>query len=173
MATEISKLTRERVWREMFNAERYVQYYSMLTNRFTLRHRIVRFVLVVGASIAVVSTLPEVPWGVGLLGAVVLVGVTTFDFIWDYGTRAALAHAISLECNVIQKDYERLWWSLERKRIEEQDCQEQLSQLTMRTIAAGALLTDTDTKLNEKAQDKAFKVLSNRGVKHVGREATT
>ena len=147
MDNKVTDHIRNRVWQEMFDAERHVQYYEMLTNRLTL-WRSIRFLLVVGASLAVVSTVPAVPWFIGLIGAVVLVIFTTIDLAWDFGTRAALSHAISLECAVISRDYDQLWSRIETEKASEHECHDQLGQLTMRVIAATSLLADTDRGVN-------------------------
>ena len=161
------------MWQEMLALARYMSYYELLTNRYSFRNRLVRAFLVAGATLAVGSAIPSVHWLVGVSGAVLLVAATTVDLVWDWSTRAALAHAISLECAVISKDYDHLWSQVETKRIDEDTCHLRIHQLSMRAIAAASQLADTDRTLNKQAQRAAYKILENKWGDSSGRRTET
>ena len=157
--TPVTEHTKDRLWGEMWDAARYVQYYEMQTNRLSRWSKIVRFFVLVGAALAVGSAFELLPRQFGIGGGLLLLSLTAFDLIWDWGTKAALSHAINLECCVIEKDYDALYSLVQTGQIGEQECQARINQLAMRVIAAAAQLSETDKRLNRKAQDAATKVL--------------
>ena len=161
--TPVTEHTKDRIWEEMWDVARYVQYYEMNTNRLSCWSKSVRFASLLGAAGAVSVALNDaVPTWIGVFGAISLLVLTAVDLIWDWGTRAALSHAISLECCVIEKDYEILWSQVKTNSIGESESQAKVNQLAMRIIAATSQLTETDKSLNRKAQEAATKVLAQR-----------
>lgn len=160
--TAVTEHTKDRLWEEMWDVARYVQYYAMQTNRLARWNKVVRFCILVGAALAVGSTADLLPAVYGIAGGLTLLVLTAVDFIWDWGTKAALSHAISLECCVIEKDYESLWSQVKTEQIGDRACQEQINHLAMRVMAATAQLSETDRGLNRKAQEAAAKVLADR-----------
>ena len=160
--TAVTEHTKDRLWEEMWDVARYVQYYEMQTNWLARWNKIVRFFILVGAALAVGSTADLLPAGYGIVGGLALLVLTAVDLIWNWGAKAALSHAISLECCVIEKDYESLWSSVKTEQIGDRECQERINHLSMRVIAATSQLSETDKRLNRKAQDAATKVLADR-----------
>ena len=157
--TPVSEYTKDRIWEEMYDIARYIQYYTMQTNRLSLLSKSLRIALLVGAGLVAGSGFQALPPGVGAGGAVFLLTLTVIDYVFDWGARAALAHAISLECCVIEKDYEDLWTLVRTSQISETESQTRVNQLVMRVIAATAQLSDTDRGLNKKASKAAYKIL--------------
>ena len=157
--TPVSEHTKDRIWEEMYDIARYIQYYTMQTNRLSLLSKSLRVALLVGAGLVAGSGFQALPPAVGAGGAVFLLTLTVIDYVFDWGARAALAHAISLECCVIEKDYEDLWTLVRTSQISETESQARVNQLVMRVIAATAQLSDTDRGLNKKASKAAYKIL--------------
>lgn len=160
--SHVTEHTKDRLWEEMWDVARYVQYYELQTNRLGFWNRAVRFCILVGAALAVGAAFDILPEIYGMIGGLGLLSLTAFDFIWDWGTRSALSHAINLECCVIEKDYEDLWTQVMTNRIGDVECQTKINHLAMRVIAATAQLSDTDKRLNTKAQKAATKILADR-----------
>ena len=160
--TAVTDHTKDRLWEEMWDIARHVQYYEMQTNRLALWNKIVRFSILVGAALAVGSTADLLPAWVGMLGGLLLLSLTAVDLIWDWGTKAALSHAISLECCVIEKDYESLWSQVITEQVGDRDCQDRINHLAMRVIAATSQLSETDKRLNRRAQEAATRVLADK-----------
>ena len=157
--TPVTDHTKDRIWEEMFDLQRYIQYYSMQSNRLSFLSKLLRVLLLVGAGLVAGSGFQALPPAVGAGGAVFLLTLTVIDYVFDWGARAALAHAISLECCVIEKDYEDLWILVRTDRISETESQARINQLVMRVIAATAQLSDTDRGLNKKASKAAYQIL--------------
>lgn len=159
---QVSDRTKDYLWEEMYDIARYTLYYELLTNQFSFRNRMLRFGLLVAAATTITSSATTVSPLVGYIGAVLLFSLTAIDFIWDLGRRAALSHAASVECSVIEKDYEDLYIHVTTGRISETDCQVRINQLALRTVAATSQVIDTDRKLNKAAQEKAMNILATR-----------
>lgn len=159
---QVSSSTKDYLWEEMYDIARYTLYYELLTNRFSKINKLIRFGLLVGAALAIASSAIGVTPIFGYLGALALFFLTAADFIWDFGRRAALSHAASVECSVIEKDYEDLYIQVTTGRISETECQVRINQLALRTIAATSQITDTDRKINRTAQEKAMNILAAR-----------
>ena len=170
----VTQHMRDRIWEEMWDIARHTHYYELHTNRLRLWNRLVRFLSIVVAATAVsVAVSDVVPHWLGISGAVFFLLLTAIDLIWDWGERAALSHAITLECSVIEKDYEFLFTQVRTNSVGEQEAQARLNQLVMRSIAATSLLTDTDRGLNRKAQKAATKIMNQRWEGGTGDTRTT
>ena len=156
---KVTKHTKSRLWQDMRDLARFVRYYEMQTNQLTRNHRFVRLFLLVGAGATLTLAVGDLPGWVGIAGSFILLVATAVEFIWDWGTKASLSHAINLECCVIEKDYEDLWSRVKTGQATEQECLEKVNQLSVRVIAATALLTETDEGINNEAYDRADEVL--------------
>ena len=166
MASEVKTHTRDRIWQEMLDVARYIHYYETLTNRYARFSRIIRAVIFVGAALSIglsLDVLPR-PEGVaaGVVAASALLVATIVDFVWDWGTRASVSHAINIECHIIQTEYTSLWSMVETGMIGDSEAQSKSSQLVLRTIAATAQLSETHRKLNATAQKAAYENVSSR-----------
>ena len=166
MASEVKAHTRNRIWQEMLDVARYVHYYETLTNRYARRGRIIRAFIFVGAALSIGLSLDVLPGpigvGFGVSAALVLLVATIVDFVWDWGTKASVSHAINIECCIIQTEYTSLWSMVETDEIDDSEAQSRSSHLVLRTIAATAQLSDTNRKLNKKAQKAAYANVSSR-----------
>ena len=151
--------TKDRIWEEMYDIQRLIQYYEMQTNRFSSWNKGLRVLLLVGAALVAGSGFQALHPMVGFIGAVILLTFTVVDYVYNWGTKAALSHAISLESCVIEKDYEDLWILVRTDRISEAHSQARVNQLVMRVIAASAQLVESDKGLNKKASKAAYKIL--------------
>ena len=169
--TPVTERTKDRIWEEMFDIARYIQYYEMKTNRLSFWNKVIRLLLLVGATSAVGAVFDVLPEYFGIGGALALLVLTAIDLIWDWGTKAALSHAINLECCVIEKDYEDLWLLVRTDRSDEIESQDRVNRLAMRVIAATAQLSETDKRLNKKASDAAAIILADRWGGTIGNSA--
>ena len=159
--------TKDRVWSELLDIARHIRYYEMLTNRYTKFNRLIKLALVAGTAFTVGSVVGEdIPTAVAFLGAAAILSATVVDFVFDWSTRGALSHAISLECCVIEKDFEYLWSEIQSGRVTESECHERVNQLTMRVIAAASQLSDTNSRINDEAQKAADRVVSDKWGTH-------
>ena len=88
---------------------RYVQYYDMQNSRLSAWDKLVKLNVLIGTAVAVASGFQAMHPLAGVGGALFMVVWTAIDYVLAFGSRAALSHAISLECSVIEKEYEELW----------------------------------------------------------------
>lgn len=163
MATEnftpVSEPTKDRLWEEMFDISRYVQYYDMQNSRLSAWDKIVKLNVLIGTAVAVASGFQAIHPLAGVGGALFMVVWTAIDYVLAFGSRAALSHAISLECSVIEKEYEELWMLVSAGSIGEVESQAKIKQLSMRVLLATAQLSGTARGINRKASKAAYKVM--------------
>ena len=171
---QVSDKTRDHLWEAMYDIARYTLYYELLANHFSKWNKAIRFGILVGAALAISSALNAPPL-FGYMGAVALFFLTALDFVLDLGKKTALSHAASVECSVIEKDYENLWTQVNTDQISETECQVRINYFALRTIAATSLVTDTDRKINKEAQEKAVNILADRwgGIVESTRQTTS
>ena len=166
MASEVKAHTRDRIWQEMLDVARYIHYYETLTNRYARYSRLIRAVIFVGAALSIGLSLDVLPRPLGVVAgvsaAVALLVATIGDFIWDWGTKASISHAINIECCIIQTEYTSLWSMVETGMIDDSEAQSRSSHLVLRAIAATAQLSETNRKLNATAQKAAYTNVSSR-----------
>ena len=158
----VTDYTRDRIWQEMLDVARYVHYYEALTNRWSWYDKGLRASMLVGASLSIAALADVLPAWSGICAAVFLIVATVFDFIWSWGVKASLAHAINLECNMVDNEYAALWTQIRADQISDHEAQSRSNQLLARIMAATAQLTETNRRLNRKAQESAYKVVADR-----------
>ncbi len=159
---KVTEHTKDRLWQDMFDLARLTRYYEFQTNHLVRNHRIVRLVILLGSGATLTLALGRLPEWIGIVGSATLLVATAVEFIWDWGTKASLSHAINLECCVIEKDYEDLWSQVSNGQIGDKECLGKVNQLSLRVIAASALLSGTDRKINDRANKIAKKVLAKK-----------
>ena len=159
---KVTEHTKDRLWQDMLDLARLTRYYEFQTNDLTRNHRIARLMLLVGAGATLTLAVGDLPAWVGVSGSAILLVTTAVEFIWDWGTRASLSHAINLECCVIEKDYEDLWSRVSTGQVDEAECLQRVNQFSLRVIAAAALISGTNKKINERAFEVAKEVLAKK-----------
>lgn len=162
----VTERTKDSVWEGVLDTARYLHYYELLTNRWSLWDRTLKTFLLSGAILSVVATFAPWPNYVLYSSAFVVAFSTILDFVFNFGVRSARSHAASIECSIVQKEYDRLWNSIKAERITDIEAQARIENLRMRILAATASLSDTDRSLNRRAQNAANLIVANRyGIK--------
>ena len=135
---EVTDRTRQRIWQEMFDSERYVQYYELLMNRWGKLDKGIRAGMLIGAALSVAVLTEAIPWGwVGLLAGGLLV-LTVVASIWDWGAKSAVATAAATECFIVNGEYATLWTRIKDHAISDEDAQAKSDELLRRIALATA-----------------------------------
>ena len=161
---------RNAVWQQLLDAERLVRYYGEMTDRYRRWQRIPRYLMgassVVGAA-AIMFETDWIPNGVYLPVFLLIIAAIVWDFMHDYGDKAAILYSISVECGEYETELQDLWRSVDAEQpLEESRIRARLKEIESGmqrvTARAGYAGITVDEKLNEKTQEEGFKVISDR-----------
>lgn len=176
MSTEVvTEALRDRIWGEMADVGRYLQYYERLANQCLRRDRALRFVLFVGAGVgvgALSGTLPFAQW-FGLGSAFALLVATAVSFVFDWGVRGAFASAIHGECHLVNIEYIALWTAIRSEQVSEHEADTKSRELLTRLAVVTTQLPGSDSKLNREAQRAGYRILAERWNKTTNGRART
>ena len=130
----VSDSTRHSVWGMLCDLERSRRYYGTLGDRYKLRYRGLRYILLLfcigqcGAiGVALVWPVPALILG-GVL-ALALGFVTVLDSVTSYGEVAAELRVASHICSDLQSGCQTLWLLVETYRVSENDAQSRLEEI--------------------------------------------
>jgi hypothetical protein len=125
---DVSDSTRRSVWVMLCDLERSRRYYGAMGDRYKLRYRRLRYILLLlclgeCGAIGVALTWPVPALIVGGLLALILVFLTVLDSVTSYGESAAELRIASLVCSDLQLGCQTLWLLIETYRVSENDAQ--------------------------------------------------
>ena len=120
--TTVSDVTRSSAWDLMLDLERQMRYYGKLGDRYLLRYRAIRYILLFGilAEGAIILLLAEHPpylWTLGGLVGLIIGFVTIFDASTNYAEISAQLRSTRLSLDDLLMDAESLWRDIEAQRI--------------------------------------------------------
>ena len=109
----VSEHTRNDTWELMLDLERQVRYYGSLADRYALRYRVIRYLLLLGIvaeGMIVYFTADHAAllWTLGGIGAFLLGFLTIFDAVTNYAEVSALLRVTSTLCDDLKAKTERL-----------------------------------------------------------------
>ena len=158
--------TRNDVWQDVLDVARLVRYYEALSDRYRRNHLIVRFLLLAAAASGIAVLLGLLPEIVQLLAGGLIALLVAWDFVADYAKKAAVLHAISLECSALEIQWRELWADVNELDFDDAEARHQNRRLERGimevTGRAGHADIREDRKLNEKCEDVAHKVIAER-----------
>ena len=168
-ASRVSDATRNDTWEMLLDLERQVRYYLRLADRYTLWHRGLRFLLLVGILLEGMAVYflaakdPELLWGVAGAGAALLGGGTIFDAMAGYAEKAASLRAVHLMCDDLKIEAERLWSDIEAGRVQDVQAAERYSAIVDRWSKATRMTTvELHENDNVKAAREAAEIMGAR-----------
>ena len=89
-----------------------------------------------------------------------------WDSISDYAKKAAVLHAISLECSALENEWRELWLDIENEATDEADVRARNNRLARRmddvTAWAGHADIRENARLNEECEAAAYRVVADR-----------
>ena len=161
---------RTAVWQALLDAERFGRYYGSRSQAHRRNHRVVRSILLFAAVGGVASFLDILPVEAELVSSVASIVIIVFvvwDFMADDGKKAAVLHAISVECGEYYLRLSSLWGSLNHP----EGADETAIRTELRTIEDGMLRVTTRAgyadiqeheRENERATTEAYQVVAAR-----------
>ena len=161
----LSDRSKDRVWIQYYDAERFTRYYETLSNRYMWYSTITRFVLLGSVLSSIGSILELLPDWVPLLSDS-LIGVTIIiEFIGNFARKSAILHMISVKCHGIRNELKQLFDEIDTPDIDASDIllrSNELSKLLLDTTAmAGPAEISIATRLNTRCAKDAKQVLEN------------
>ena len=158
-----SERTRSDVWQELFDAARLVRYYEALADRYRRRRDGVRFLLLAAAAAGVAALLDLLPEAARVAAGGAIAALVMWDFVADYARKAAVLHAASLECAVLEIEWRELWTDVNAADAGESEARRRNRRLAGRIAAAtGWADIPEDRKLNEVCARAAHEYLAAR-----------
>ena len=164
--------TRNEIWQDFTDAERYLRYYTSLADKYRTRHHRVRsallgFILFEAIVVVPLWTTIEAPWGTIfiVLVASIIIALTVFDATSNDAKNSALLNVASDECAHLHTEWRFLWADIETDAVEERQVRERQRVLLdrMNLIAARTELKE-DEKRNIRYAEEANEVMKGRYV---------
>lgn len=175
-AKEVRTMTeinlRGAVWQAMLDAERYGRYYGYRAETHRRWYVGLRYGLMfaaVGGVTSIVGILPD-NWQpvIAAVTGVVVVALVTWDFMSEDGKKAAILHAICIECGEFDLRLRAIWTDVVRLDEDEElrkawaevrAIEESMLRMTARAGYAGVREDDAE---NKRATEEAYKVVVDR-----------
>ena len=165
----VTNQTRNAIWQDLWDAERYVRYYGALADSYRFRHRTMRFALLAALLIEATVFLPKITDPLFTLltvaGGIAIAALAAWDAIADYAKNSAMLTVASEECASVNTQWGELWLDIESYAIDESVARARRLDLLERlnTIAA-RIDVGLDEKLNDSCEADAERVLREKYV---------
>ena len=156
----VSVANRDQAWQLLFDANRYVRYWSMIHQRMLNRSRwqtLILAGLATGAGTALIADLP--PW-IAILANAGVVMFSVMTLIRDTAGRIAEVKAVRARCDGVEREARLLWTKVQNGSTTDGSVEERWNDLR-RTLdeATGSLDLPEVEDLNIKAAEGAKTVL--------------
>ena len=163
----ISSSTRNDVWQQLLDAQRLVQYYQVMAGRHEKRHTAIRFVLLLAGTGSIVGPLlDDVPPFLQAIFGVAVAAAVAWEFVASYARKAAVMHAICMECCAIENELRDLWTDIQLENMKESDIRRTNRKLAarLREVSgwAGQIGVAVDDDLNKEITKAAYDVTEQR-----------
>ena len=161
---------RNAVWQQLLDAERLMRYYNELADRYRKYKMVPRILMAASAVVGAAVILFDAAWipdGAYLPVFLVVVAAVVWDFMHDYGDKAAILYAISVECGEYETELQDLWRSVEAEHPAEESfirtrLKEIASGMDRVTARVGYVGVGEDDALIDKTQAEGFQVIADR-----------
>lgn len=165
--TTVTDQTRNAVWQNLLDAERYVRYFGALADRFQTRHRLLRYTLLVSVIVEATVFIPNMPdiLFIVLTAAlgIVIIGLAAWDAVSDYGKNAAVLTLVTADCALLKNEWDELWMDIETFAVDEPQARDRRRGLERRlSVVAERTNVNLDESLNDSCEEEAFKVVEQR-----------
>lgn len=162
----VSERTKNEVWRKLLDAARLARYYEALADRHRRNRTLTRLFLLAAAASGVAALLDVLPDPVRLVAGGLIAFVVAWDFVADYAKKAAVLHAISLECSALEEEWRVLWFDANDDGADDSEVLRRNQELSRKimAIAGWAKHVDVreDRKLNEECEEAAYGITAER-----------
>lgn len=162
----VSEQTRSAVWHELLEVARLVRYYETLSDRHRKKHRWIRFLLLGATAGGIAALLELLRSELRLFASGLLALLVVWDAVSDYARKAAVLHAVSLECSRLEIEWRELWGDANDPEADEAHVRNEIRRLARRcsevTGWAGHADIPEDRSLNEKCEAIAYTIEAER-----------
>ena len=162
----VSDEIRNEIWQDFLDVTRLVRYYGALSDRYKRNYNIVRVLLFAAATSGIAAFLDALPPIAQLISGVGIALIIAWDFVSDYRRKAAVLHAIRLQCGELENEWRALWRSVDDGTIANEEATKKNRQLLQRITSlignAGYADIREDHKLNETQAADAYKFMEER-----------
>ena len=163
----MTEQTRIDIWNEMLDVVRLVRYYEALSDKQRLYYFVIRGILVVSAlsgAAALLKFFPEdIQEEIAIVAGFVIALVTAWDILANYARKAAVLHAISKECSLLEIEWKDLWADANNHLLEDSVVRKKNRRLAKKITKVTAWAGDADIRedriLNEKCESVAYKIM--------------
>ena len=160
----VTDQTRNVIWQDLWDAERYVRYYGALADSYRVRHRNMRFALPAAILVEVIVFLSNVS---GILFAtftvamVILIATLAFwDAMSNYARKSAALDLATKDCQMMNTQWCELWMDIETCVIDESEARTRRWELMKRLQSIAARVdVDQNQRLNDSCKEDAKKVV--------------
>ena len=163
----VSDITRKAVWDTLCDLEWHLRYFGTIAVRRRRAHLIVRFALLMGIAveggILYGGTLYPSLFYVGIVGGLVLAGLTVWDALTNYAGDTEVCRMVASMCRLLQREADTLWRGIETERIYEAEVEATLVSIHSRWdwMTQQAPL-DVNHSLNLASAETAYEEIINR-----------
>ena len=169
----VTDQTRNAIWQDLWDAERYSRYYSSLSDVYSRRHRLTRFATLASVlveatiSISFVSIGVEGVWATIFLAAIVVLGIVIgilagWVVLANYGEYAAALSWVSVDCAALNLEWTDLWLDIESYVIDDEEARSRRRELLHKS---NTIKTRIKVNLNQKLNEKLSKVSAEEAMK--------
>ena len=152
----VSETTRNEIWQQFLDVARLLRYYTSLSNRHRRKQQLIRILLMAAATSGIVTLLDLLPAFMQELAAAAVAILVVWDSLGDYARKAAVLHAICIECNRLESRWHKLWFEIDRPDLDDADALHQCDELGQRlldiTSQAGPAGVEIDAELKSLLQ---------------------
>lgn len=170
----VTDQTRNAIWQDIWDAERYSRHYGSLSDVYGHRHKMTRFAIL--ASVLVEATISvsfvtigvEGIWTAIFLALIVGIGIViavlvSWDAVSNYAEDAAALSWVSVDCAYLNVQWADLWLDIESYAIDEHEARSRQRELLHRfNVVASRIDVGLDEKINEASAEEAVRVLKEK-----------
>lgn len=161
----VSEQLRNDVWLDWWDAARLTRYYDTVGDRLQRWHKSLMVLILVCGTGSATYLLDLLPRDFQPYLGLALAVLSIWAMVGNYARKAAIAHAISIECSQLEDEWRGLMEVIDADdvdniyvRSEMEKWQNRIDLVTGRAQVAGI---GTNAKLNEKKAEEARQVLEN------------
>ena len=160
----VTDQTRGDVWNNLLDAEKNFRYFGAIADRYSTRHKLLRFGLLVSllieATVLIPNTLAHDSLVLTAVGGIVIVVLGAWDAVSDYGKTAAGLRLVNADCDLLRNEWAELWRDIETYAIDESQARVRLRELENRqSVIVGRSDVELNESINDSSEEEAFKVV--------------
>lgn len=166
----VTEQTRKDIWDEMLDVARLVRYYEALSDQHRRKHLTIRYLLIASAvsgTAALLELFPDQIQDVIQIFAGCAIGlIAAWDIVTNYARKAAVLHAISKECSLLEIEWRDLWAEANNNDSDDAKIRSENRYLAKKLSEVTGWAGDADVqenrKLNEECETTAHKVMEEK-----------